>query len=129
MLAAKTKMANNTTMARWRRAAASSFRYARSMPPRNPSMALPTRPLPVCVRRKRDDSMGVSVKATKSETETAKATVRPNCTKKRPMMPFIVATGTNTARIDAVVAMTASPISAVASLAAFMGDLPISKCR
>jgi hypothetical protein len=87
------------------------------------------RPLPVCVRRKREDSMGVRVKATNSDTDTAKATVRPNCTKKRPIMPFMVATGTNTAKMDAVVAMTARPISAVASPAAFMGDLPISRWR
>ena len=45
------------------------------------------------------------------------------------MMPFIVATGTNTAKIEAVVAMTARPISPVASAAARMGGLPISRWR
>src|SRR5450759_299111 len=92
-------------------------------------MALPMGPLVEWARRNREDNIGVRVKATNSETETAKATVRPNCTKNRPMMPFMVATGTKTARIDAVVAMTARPISAVASLAACMGDLPISRWR
>ena len=45
------------------------------------------------------------------------------------MTPRMVATGTKTARIDAVVATTASPISSVASLAAWRGVLPIRRCR
>jgi hypothetical protein len=45
------------------------------------------------------------------------------------MMPFIVATGTNTARIEAVMAMTARPISLVASRAARHGPLPIIRWR
>jgi len=86
-------------------------------------------PRPWCVFSMRAESIGVSVNATNSDTATANATVMPNCTKKRPIMPFIVATGTNTARIDAVVAMTARPISAVASRAACSGGLPSSRCR
>src|SRR5690554_8134452 len=63
----------------------------------------------------RAESIGVMVNATKSEIATAKETVRPNWKKKRPMMPFMVATGTKTAMIEAVIAKTARPISAVRS--------------
>ena len=66
----------------------------------------------------RDDSIGSSVKLTYSETSTAKPTVMPNWKKNRPMMPPMKATGTNTAMMVNVVAMTARPISAVASRAA-----------
>ena len=66
----------------------------------------------------RDESMGSSVKLTYSETSTAKPTVMPNWKKNRPMMPPMKATGTNTAMIVNVVAITARPISAVASRAA-----------
>ena len=101
-LPANTTTATRTVSARCLSAAPNIFRYAPSMPARKRSMARPTGPLPVCVRKNRDDIMGVRVKATNSDTDTANATVRPNCTKKRPMMPFMVATGTNTAKIDAV---------------------------
>ena len=47
------------------------------------------------------------------DTATATLTVRPNWKKKRPTMPFMKATGTNTARIDDVVASTARKICAV----------------
>ena len=66
----------------------------------------------------RDDSMGSSVKLTYSETSTAKPTVMPNWKKNLPMIPPMKATGTNTAMIVNVVAITAMPISAVASRAA-----------
>ena len=66
----------------------------------------------------RDDSIGSSVNDTNSDTSTANATVRPNWKKKRPMMPFMNATGTNTAMIDIDVASTARPISLVPSRAA-----------
>ena len=60
----------------------------------------------------------MSVNATKSETRTANATVIPNWKKNRPMMPPMNATGTKTATIDSVVAMTARKISFVPSPAA-----------
>ena len=60
-----------------------------------------------------DDSIGSSVNETNSDTSTAKPTVIPNGKKNRPTMPFINATGMNTAITDAVVASTANPISAV----------------
>ena len=44
------------------------------------------------------------MKATNNDTVTENATVSPNCRKKRPIIPFITATGMNTATIDAVVA-------------------------
>ena len=62
--------------------------------------------------------IGVSVNETKSETSTAKATVIPNWKKNRPMMPPMNATGTNTATMERVVAMTARKISFVPSPAA-----------
>ena len=65
-----------------------------------------------------DDSIGSSVKLTNSETSTATATVTPNWKKNFPMSPLMKAMGTNTATIANVVAITASPISSVASCAA-----------
>ena len=64
------------------------------------------------------ESIGSSVKLTKSETSTATATVTPNGKKNLPMIPFMNATGTNTAQIAKVVAITARPISLVPTLAA-----------
>ena len=64
------------------------------------------------------DSIGSSVKLTKSETSTATATVMPNGKKNLPTIPFMNATGTKTAQIAKVVAITASPISSVPSCAA-----------
>ena len=77
----------------------------------------------------RDESIGSRVKETNSETSTAKATVMPNWKKKRPMIPFMNATGTNTATIDKVVASTARPISAVPSRAAVKWSSPCSRWR
>ena len=73
--------------------------------------------------------MGSRVKETKSDTSTAKATVIPNWKKNRPTIPFIKATGTNTAMTDIVVASTASPISLVPSRAAVKWSSPRSKWR
>jgi hypothetical protein len=61
---------------------------------------------------------GVSSRATISEKVTAAATVSPNCRKNCPGMPGMKATGTKTARMAPVVAITAKPISAEASSAA-----------
>ena len=77
----------------------------------------------------RDDSIGSSVNETNSETSTANATVMPNWKKNRPMIPFMNATGTNTAMIDIVVASTASPISLVPSRAAVKWSSPCSRWR
>ncbi len=71
--------------------------------------------------------MGSRVKLTKRDAATAAATVIPNSKKKRPTMPPMKATGTNTAMIVKVVAMTARPISAVPSRAASKWSLP--RCR
>ena len=59
-------------------------------------------------------SIGVSVKLTSSETMIANAIVRPKLFRKRPTMPPMKPTGTNTATSDSVVASTARPISLVA---------------
>ena len=72
-------------------------------------------------RASRAESIGSSVKATKSEMSTATVMVRPNCRKNWPVMPFMKATGTKTATSVKVVAMTASAISRVPSLAARAG--------
>ena len=70
------------------------------------------------------DSIGSSVKLTNSDTSTATATVTPNGKKNLPMIPFMNATGTNTAQIASVVAITARPISSVPSSDAVRWLLP-----
>ncbi len=77
----------------------------------------------------RDESIGSSVNETNSETSTAKATVMPNWKKNRPMIPFMNATGTNTAMIDIEVASTARPISLVPLRAAVRWSSPCSRWR
>ena len=57
-------------------------------------------------------------RATSSEKITAKATTRPNCLKYWPAMPPMKLTGTNTATMVKVMAITARPISSAASSAA-----------
>ena len=59
----------------------------------------------------------------------ANAAVQPNCTKNLPAIPLIKAVGKNTAIRVNVVAITASPISSAASIAASYGVLPILRCR
>ena len=54
-------------------------------------------------------------RATNKEKNTAAATVRPNCLKYCPAIPSMKLTGTNTAMMVVVIAMTASPISSAAS--------------
>ena len=53
----------------------------------------------------------------------------PNSKKNRPTIPFMKAIGTNTAMIENVVAITASPISDVPKRAASMWLLPNCMCR
>ena len=73
--------------------------------------------------------MGSSVNDTNSDTETANATTMPNWKKNRPTIPPMNATGTNTARMESVVASTAKPISAVPLRAAVKWSSPASTCR
>src|SRR5829696_6509044 len=64
-------------------------------------------------------SIGVSVNETSRLTAMANDDVNPNEDMKRPTMPPMKPTGTKTASSDIVVAMTASPISRVPSMAAW----------
>ena len=73
--------------------------------------------------------MGVNMRATTSEANTAKAAVQPNCLKNLPGTPLMNAVGKNTATRVKVVAITARPISSAASMAALNGVLPMCKCR
>ncbi len=71
--------------------------------------------------------MGVSMRATTSEANTASAAVQPNCLKNLPAMPLMKAVGKNTAIRVKVVAITARPISSAASIAAWYGVLPMRR--
>ncbi len=73
--------------------------------------------------------MGVRVKETSRDTRTAKTTVKEKDMKKRPIIPFMKATGRKMTTMAKVVAMTASPISEVAKSAASRGSMPFSMCR
>jgi len=73
--------------------------------------------------------MGVRVKEMRRDTRTAKTTVRANCLKKLPMMPFMKATGRKMTAMARVVAVTAMPISEVAKDAASRGAMPSSMWR
>ena len=73
--------------------------------------------------------MGVRIRATTSDANTASDAVQPNCLKNLPATPLIKAVGKNTAIRVNVVATTARPISSAASIAASYGDLPIRKWR
>ncbi len=75
---------------------------------------------------KRELSIGTSVNDTRSEMPMANAAVRPNDDMKRPTIPPMKPTGTNTAISESVVAMTARPISRVPSMAASKGGRPFS---
>ena len=75
---------------------------------------------------KRALSIGVSVKETISETKMAKAAVSPKDDMKRPTMPPMNPTGTNTASRENVVASTARPISFVPWMAASNGGMCFS---
>ena len=66
------------------------------------------------------------MKLTSSDTITANAIVRPKLRMKRPTMPLMKPTGAKIATSDSVVAMTASPISLVPSIAACIGGMPFS---
>jgi hypothetical protein len=70
--------------------------------------------------------MGVRVKATSRDTRTAQAAVIPKLKNSRPTRPCMKATGTKITTSERVVAMTARPISRVASTAASRGVRPSS---
>ncbi len=74
-------------------------------------------------------SIGVSVRATKSEITTALATVSPNSFRKFPMIPLTAATGRNTAAIDESAAMAAKVTCRVPFEAASKGASPPSRLR
>ena len=59
------------------------------------------------------------MRATTSEAKTASEAVKPNCLKNLPATPLMKAVGRNTAISVKVVAITASPISSAASIAAW----------
>ncbi len=73
--------------------------------------------------------IGVSMRATTSEANTASDAVQPNCLKNLPTTPLMKAVGKNTAISVKVVAITARPISSAASIAAWYGDLPMRRWR
>src|SRR6476646_1880278 len=75
------------------------------------------------------DIIGVSMRATTSEKNTAIAAVQPNWTKNLPGTPLMNAVGRNTAISVKLVAMTAKPISSAASIAAWYGVLPMRRWR
>ena len=66
---------------------------------------------------------GVSVRAFTPEIRMATARVRANCRKKIPTGPDMNVTGTNTADMTSVMAITAPPISLMAALAASQGQI------
>ena len=59
----------------------------------------------------------------------ANAIVRPNELRKRPITPWMNATGTKITASDSVVALTASPTSAVAAFAAAIGSMFFSSMK
>ena len=113
---------------RRRSGGAPTRRRSRRAPSRAPSHGTRAK-RPSAGSRQIAESIGSSVKLTKSDTSTATATVMPNWKKNRPMMPRMNATGTNTATIANVVAITARPISSVPSRAARWWSLPMPRWR
>ena len=80
-------------------------------------------------RRKRLQSMGVSVSETKPETRMAALIVTANSWNSRPRSPPMRSTGMNTATRDRVIERIVKPISREPSSAARSGGLPCSMCR
>jgi len=73
--------------------------------------------------------IGVSVNATKPDTNTAAATVNANSVNKRPVLPCMNASGVNTTASVIVIATTANAISRLPCSAAFFGAMPSSMWR
>ena len=81
------------------------------------------------MRKKREASIGVRVKETKSEKAPAKTIVRPNWRKYWPVMPCMKAIGMKTAASQSVMAMAAMPISVRPFSAAVAGVSPSFRWR
>ena len=92
-------------------------------------MARKTRFEPSSNFRKRDESIGVRVRATKAEISTDAATPTPNSRKSRPVTPLMKAMGRKTMTRVRLIAITAKAISDVPFRAASRGDSPSSMCR
>ena len=85
--------------------------------------------MPSFADSQREESIGVSVKETSSDTAMAKAIVTPNEFMNRPTMPPMKATGRKTAISDRLVASTARPTSLVPSTAASRGLIFFSSMK
>ena len=126
-----TATAMPATMPRWLSAQCSQLTYCASIRWNTPLSrdAWARWPVPFTSRRTRSHrapSIGVSVKLTSSATRMANAIVNPKLCRNRPAIPDMNPTGRKIATSDNVVAMTASPISLVASTAASKGGRPFS---
>ena len=80
-------------------------------------------------RRKRLQSIGVSVSETTPEMRIATQMVTANSWNSRPRMPPMKSTGMNTAASDSVIERIVKPISREPSSAASSGGSPISMWR
>ena len=80
-------------------------------------------------RRKRLQSMGVSVSDTKPETRIATPIVTANSWKRRPMSPPRKSTGMNTATSEMVIERMVKPISRAPTSAASKTGVPFSMWR
>jgi len=87
-------------------------------------------PLSFSGERNREHIIGVRVKEMNSENRMATAIVMPKARKNLPGIPPIKAMGMKIITREKVVAITARAISAVPSMAAWIGGLPSSRiCR
>ena len=80
-------------------------------------------------RRNREQSIGVSVNDTHSDTMIATAIVIPKLRMNRPAIPDMNATGRKMTTSENVVAITAMPISLVAPRAASQAGRPFSSIQ
>ena len=79
------------------------------------------------LRRKREQSIGTSVRAAVVETIMMMLTIQPSCLNMIPAMPLTIVSGRNTQSIVRVEAMTEMPTSEVARTAASFGFSPRSR--
>ena len=121
---------NTTSMARRNR---STTRRLRSYPASIASNARSIRPakpfLLWTTRRKRLQSIGVSVTDTTPEIRIAAQIVTENSRNSRPSTPPMNSTGMNTAASDSVIDTIVKPISREPTSDASSGASPISTCR
>ena len=80
-------------------------------------------------RRKRLQSIGVSVTDTTPEMRIATQIVTANSRKSRPRIPAMKSTGMKTAASEIVIERIVKPISREPASAASSGSSPISMCR